>query len=311
MSKPSTLPLDRYHFEHSIISAKALAKLAKAHGFSHARVICAQEHQRADEPGCGLCAWSRYHIQAGESLPLHLYFVGVADYFGISPFQITPNGIQGLATLYVLYCSRNWKPPTPHKVHYLFDMKTNLGQKNIGFFHLFQRQKGVRYLHDISYRSNAGKYFAEYFMTSDIRSTYTSFRHAGPFIQPLPTRAMKSRADILAGLPSEEKDVKVLATAENFKRVGLFLMEHPLSRSKSSYEDVDPLDEVSSLAGSVARPPSVVVIRELDAVAVPATASPIIHGKGENVRLRSRSPPSSDDEGSLHVDPLPGHFVVY
>ena len=71
MSRSSTLPLDRYHSEQSVISAKALAKLAKAHGFSHARVICAQEHQRADELGNGWCAWSRYNIQAGESLPLH------------------------------------------------------------------------------------------------------------------------------------------------------------------------------------------------------------------------------------------------
>ena len=140
-------------------------------------------------------------------------------------------------------------------------------------------------------------------------STYTSFRHAGPFIQPLPTRAMKARTDILLSLPSKEKDVKVLATPENLKRVGLFIMEHPTSRSKSSYEDVDPLDEVSSPAGPVARPPGPVVIRE--PVAVPATSSPIVHGKGKNVRLPSCSPPSSDDEDSLHVDPFPGHFVVY
>ena len=188
--------------------------MAKAHGFSHASVICAHEHQRAHEPCSGWCAWSKYHVQAGGSLPLHPYFFGVADYFGISPFQITPNGIQGLVALYVIYHSRGWKPPTPHEVRYLFDMKTNLGQKNIGFFHLFHRQKGVRYLHGISHKSNAGKYFSEYFTTSDIRSAYTSFIHAGPFIQPLPTRAMKSRVDILVGLPSEEKDVKVLATAK-------------------------------------------------------------------------------------------------
>ena len=135
----------------------------------------------------------------------------------------------------------------------------------------------MRYIHDISYRSNAGKYFAKYFMTSDIRSTYTSLRHVGPFIQSLPTRAMKSRADILVGLPSEEKDVKVLTMAENFKQVGLFLIEHSLSRFKSSYEDVDPLDEVSLLAGLVACPPGPVVIREPDLVAVPATSSPIVH----------------------------------
>ena len=137
---------------------------------------------------------------------MHPYFVGVANYFGISPFQITPNGIQALSALYVLYLSRKWKPPTPHEVHFLFDLKTNPGQKNSGFFHLFHRQRGVRFLHGIAHKSNPGKYFDEYFMTSDIHSTYTSFRHAGPFVQPLPTKAMKARAGILASLPSAEND---------------------------------------------------------------------------------------------------------
>ena len=48
--------------------------------------------------------------------------------------------------------------------------------------------------------------------------------------------------------------MKVLATPENLRRVGLFIMEHPSSRSESSYEDVDPLDKVSSPAGPVVRP---------------------------------------------------------
>ena len=53
VSKPSTLPLNRYHSEQSVITAKALAKLAKTHGFSHANIICAQEHQRAENPRDG------------------------------------------------------------------------------------------------------------------------------------------------------------------------------------------------------------------------------------------------------------------
>ena len=112
----------------------------------------------------------------------------------------------------------------------------------------------MRYLHDIAHRSNARKYFDEYFKTSDITSTYTSFRHASPFVQPLPTRVIKARAGILASLPSDEKDVKALTTSENLRVAGLFIMEHPSSRSDSSYEDVDPLDDVSSPAEPVVRP---------------------------------------------------------
>ena len=253
-SKPSPVPSECYRTDQSVITAKGLAKLAKTYGFTHATTICAQERQRAEKPGDGWCAWSRYHIQAGGSLPLHPYFVGIANYFGISPFQITPNGIQALSALYVLYFFRKWKPPTPHEVHFLFDLKTNPGQKNSGFFHLFHRHKGTQYLHGIAHKSYPGKYFEEYFMTSDIHSTYTAFRHAGPFIQPLPTKAMKTRAGILASLPYTEKDVKTLTSTDNLRVAGLYLTEHPSSRSESSYEDIDPLDEVSSPVGPVVCP---------------------------------------------------------
>ena len=168
----------------------------------------------------------------------------------------------------------------------------------------------MRFLHGIAHKSNAGKYFDEYFMTSDITSTYTSFRHAGPFVQPLPTKAMKARAGILASLPSDEKDVKALTSPENLRVAGLFITEHPSSRSESSYEDVDPLDDVSSPAGQFVCPPGPVVIRELTAVAALVVPPSIVHGKGKKVRIPSCSPSSSDDEDSFCDDPLPGHLVV-
>ena len=147
-------------------------------------------------------------------------------------------------------------------------------------------------------------------ITSDITSTYTSFRHARPFIQPLPTGAIKARAGILANIHSEEKDVKALATPENLRQTSLFIMEHPSSRSESNYEDVDPLDDVSSLAELVVRPTGPVVIREPTAIAAPAVPPSIVHGKGKKIRIPSHSPPSSDDEDSLYDDPLPGHLVL-
>ena len=76
-------------------------------------------------------------------------------------------------------------------------------------------------------------------MTSDIHSTFTAFRHAGPFVQPLPTKAMKTRAGILASLPFAKKDVKTLTSTDNLRVAGLFITEHPPSRSESSYEDIE------------------------------------------------------------------------
>ena len=59
--------------------------------------------QRANQPGGVYSAWSRYNIRSGATLPLHDYFRGVADYFDICPFQITPNGYRVLSALYILY----------------------------------------------------------------------------------------------------------------------------------------------------------------------------------------------------------------
>lgn len=52
-SKPTTPPQEWYYIDYSVISTKALARLAKTYGFSHASTMCAQEHQQAYDPGMG------------------------------------------------------------------------------------------------------------------------------------------------------------------------------------------------------------------------------------------------------------------
>ena len=121
---------------------------------------------------------------------------------------------------------------------------------------------------------------------------------------------MKTRAEILASLPYTEKDVKTLTSTDNLRVAGLYLTEHPSSRSESSYEDIDPLDEVSSPVGPVVCPPGPVVIREPTVAAASVVPSSVVQGKGKSVRIPSDSSSSSDDEGSFCADPLPGQLVV-
>ena len=59
--------------------------------------------QRANLPGGTYSAWSRFNVEAGATLPLHAFFQGVANYLGVAPFQITPNGYRMLAALYIQY----------------------------------------------------------------------------------------------------------------------------------------------------------------------------------------------------------------
>ena len=63
----------------------------------------------------------------------------------------------------------------------MFDFRTNPTHKNTGFFHLYHRQKGITYLSGIAHKSNPGKYYREYFLTSDIKANNLAFTHVGPF----------------------------------------------------------------------------------------------------------------------------------
>ena len=52
------------------------------------------------------------------------------------------------------------------------------------------------------------------------------------------------------------------------------------------------------------------VIREPTVAAAFVVPSSVVHWKGKSVRIPSRSPSSSDDEGSFCANPLPGQLVV-
>ena len=135
--------------------------------------------QRANRPGGANSAWSRYHIEAGAYLPLHPFFVGVANYFGVAPFQITPNGYRMLAALYVLYKLNKWPEPSPHEVNYLFDLKSNPQHNGTGFFHFCHQETGRTFLSGTTHISNVGHYNKEYFFTPDIASNNLAFARGG------------------------------------------------------------------------------------------------------------------------------------
>ncbi|XP_062096704.1 uncharacterized protein LOC133802419 [Humulus lupulus] len=135
--------------------------------------------QRANLPGRAYSAWSRFHIEAGDTLPLHSFFQGLANYFGVAPFQITPNGYRMLAALYILYKLKKWPEPTPHEVNFLFDVKFNPNQEGTGFFHFFHQETGRTFLADTTHISNVGRYHQEYFLTPDLAVDNLAFTRGG------------------------------------------------------------------------------------------------------------------------------------
>ena len=103
----------------------------------------------------------RYNIQVGATLPLHTYFCGIADYFDIRPFQITPNGYKMLSTIYILYIFKGWGESSPYKVDFLFDLKSNPGHHGTSFFYLTHQESHRTFLSEVTHKSNPRKYYQE------------------------------------------------------------------------------------------------------------------------------------------------------
>ncbi|XP_062116500.1 uncharacterized protein LOC133830528 [Humulus lupulus] len=297
----------------SKLNSGSFHKHIEALGLSGVNVICPGPHQRVNRPGGAYCAWSRHHIHAGATLPLHPYFRSIAYYFSVSPFQIAPNGIQALSALYILYFLQGWDEPTPHEVHYLFDFRTNPTHRNTGFFHLYHRQKGIRYLCGIAHKSNPGKYYREYFLTSDIKANNLAFTHAGPFQRPLPTEGMFNRAEALASMSTEEKDVKKLVTVDYLKMVGLIPYDQNMAVESTTGENNTTdqsnagteivTDQFSPGPSPLSHRSGDLVIREPQPEPQHRSAIPARFGKGKAIQIERELSSSSDDEDDF-IDQL-------
>ena len=84
-------PFQWFSCRPSTLTARTIGKYIRDFGLPEDTVEWATPTQRADQLGGVYYAWSRHNIRARDTLPLHEYFTGVANYFDIFPFQITPN----------------------------------------------------------------------------------------------------------------------------------------------------------------------------------------------------------------------------
>ena len=85
------------------VTIRMIANYIKKYRLPEVTLVQPTKDHRANFPRGAFSAWSRYHIEAGAILPLHPFFQGVANYFEVAPFQITPNGYRMLSALYILY----------------------------------------------------------------------------------------------------------------------------------------------------------------------------------------------------------------
>uniref|UniRef100_A0A803PSN3 Uncharacterized protein n=1 Tax=Cannabis sativa TaxID=3483 RepID=A0A803PSN3_CANSA len=97
-----------------------------------------RRNYRAHRLPLGWLTWSECHIEHGAVLPLHQYFLDITAYFGMCSTQFTPKSVKYLSVMFILYRELGWPQPTPYKIEYYFDLKSELKQNRTGYFDLNQ-----------------------------------------------------------------------------------------------------------------------------------------------------------------------------
>ena len=75
-------------------------------------VIEPTDLERQHIPSVGHVMLSECYLQFGERFPLNPFFIEVLQYFGLTLFQITPNGWAHMIGLFSLFAEKGMGPPT-------------------------------------------------------------------------------------------------------------------------------------------------------------------------------------------------------
>ncbi|KAM6583531.1 hypothetical protein CsatB_010533 [Cannabis sativa] len=190
------------------------------------KVVLAKKGQKAGSPLGDSCAWTKYHIEAGATLPLHDYFREVANYFDILPAQIAPHGYLALSALFIIYHQKGWGRPSPHEIHYLLSFRTCPSMNHSEYFYFMNRERNQPYVFGICSTNRSDKHRTSYFFTTPMDTTHRASNHTGTYSRPIPTEEMIKHAAALTAMPDAEKSAPKIVTPETLKLVGLYPLEH-------------------------------------------------------------------------------------
>ena len=79
-------------------------------------------------------ALSEHILKAGGTIPLHLFFVAVLNYFDLAPLQLAPNSWLTLSCLFIAFTELVERAPTALEVHFLYNLMPS--PKSKGFYYL-------------------------------------------------------------------------------------------------------------------------------------------------------------------------------
>ena len=88
-------------------------------------------------PPFGHVMLSERYLQFGVRFPLNPFFIEVVRHFGLTVFQITPNGWAHMIELFSLFFEQGMGPPTAEEFAWFYSVKSNKNDK--GFYYFSKR----------------------------------------------------------------------------------------------------------------------------------------------------------------------------
>ena len=129
-------------------------------------VIEPTDLERAHIPPASHVTFSECYLQFGVRFPLNSFFIEVLWYFGLTVFQITPNGWAHMIGLFGLYADQGIGPPTTEEFTWFYSVKSN--KKDEGFYYFAKRlEKGLQAV--VRIRDNLGSWKELYFFTPKVQ----------------------------------------------------------------------------------------------------------------------------------------------
>ena len=137
------------------------------------------ELERLHTPLEGYVTLSELYLKFGVRFPLHPFFVEVLRYFGLTIFQITPNGWADMIRLFGLCMEHRMGPPIVAEFTWFYSLK---GNKNDEGFYCFAKRPGKGMQAIIKIKDNLGPGMNH---TSTLRRSKSEVPLAGHVSSPL------------------------------------------------------------------------------------------------------------------------------
>ena len=129
-------------------------------------VVVPYELERSHHPPDGYVVVPKTYLKFGVRFPLHPFFVEVLKYFGLTIFQITPNGWAHMIRLFGLFAEHRMGPLTNAEFTWFYSVK---GNKNDEDFYYFAKRpsKGLQAITKI--KESLGPWKESYFFILEVQ----------------------------------------------------------------------------------------------------------------------------------------------